>query len=194
MEQSTEIINNRLKENNIEQHAVRYKELIEAILFVEVEPVSYKKLSDMLKISVKEIRKYINELAEEYETREAGIHIVEIGNGIKMTTNPKYAEFLKEFYKSRKKVKFSKAALETLAIIAYKQPITKAEIEDIRGVSSDFVVRDLLEKRLVRITGRKDVPGKPMQYGTTKEFLLIFGLKNINDLPTLKEIKELNFE
>ncbi len=200
MEQSTNVVAEKedIRKTEDAQEVIntgKYKALLEAILFIEVEPISYKKLSDMLKIPVKEVKKYVVELADDYKKRESGLYISELGNGVKMTTNPVYADFLKQFYKKKRKMKFSKAALETLAIIAYRQPITKAEIESIRGVSSDAIVRDLLDKKLVKVVGKKeDVPGKPMLYGTTKEFLLMFGIKSIKDLPKIKEIKESSFE
>jgi len=171
-----------------------YKGLIEAILFIETEAVSVKKLSEQINLEPKVIRELMYELKKDYENRGAGIQLNEFVTGFKLSTSSRYGEFLKQYYKKKTQKKFSKVSLETLAIVAYKQPITKAEIEDIRGVSSDNAIRDLLEKRLIKILGRRNVPGRPIEYGTTKEFLEYFGLKSLKELPTLKEIKELDFE
>ncbi len=171
-----------------------YKGLLEAILFIEADTVSIKKISDHMALENKIIRKLIGELKEEYEKRSAGLQINVYATGIKLSTNPRYTEFLKQYYKTKYKKKFSRVSLETLAIIAYKQPITRTEIEDIRGVSCDSVLHDLLEKKLIKIIGRRKVPGNPMEYGTTKQFLEYFGLKNLKEMPTLKEIRELNFD
>lgn len=179
---------------NIIKNDAYYKGLIEAILYIETEPVSHKKLSELLNLETKKIKELLGDLNKEYIERQSGLQINEIANEIRISTNVLYGEFLKNYYNTQHKSKFSKSSLETLAIIAYKQPITRSEIEDIRGVSSDNAVRDLLEKKLIKIVGRKKVPGNPILYGSTKEFLAFFGLKNINDLPTLKEIKELKFE
>lgn len=170
------------------------KGLIEAILFLEPEAVDYKKLADLLQVDVRKIKQLLIELNNEYQQHQSGLQLNEAANAVRLGTNQRYAEFLKAYYSSKHKSKFSRSSLETLAIVAYKQPITRGEIEDIRGVSSDNAIHDLLEKKLLKIVGRKKVPGNPIQYGTSKEFLAYFGLKKLNDLPTLKEIKELKFE
>lgn len=171
-----------------------YKGLIEAILFIETELIQIKKISELLELDIKKTRALINELKEDHSKRNSGFQINEYANAIKLSTNPIHADFLKGYYKSRHKQKFSKRSLETLAIIAYKQPIIKSEIEDIRGVSCDNAIKDLVEKKLIKILGRRKVPGNPMEYGTSKDFLGYFGLKGLKELPTLKEIKELSFE
>ncbi|MBU1078008.1 MAG: SMC-Scp complex subunit ScpB [Spirochaetes bacterium] len=171
-----------------------YKGLIEAILFIESEAIPVKRLSELLDMEIKEVRALINELKETYEKHSSGLQINEYANTLKLSTSIRYADFLKGYYKSRHQQKFSKTSMETLAIIAYKQPIIKSEIEDIRGVSCDNAIKDLMEKRLIKVMGRRKVPGNPMEYGTTKEFLEYFGLKSTKELPTLKEIKELSFE
>lgn len=171
-----------------------YKGLIEAILFVETEFVTIKKLSELLNLEIKKVRELINELKQNYEKRSSGLQINEYTNAFMLSTSKKYSDILKKYYHTRKQQKFSKTSLETLAIISYKQPILKSEIEDIRGVSCDNAIKDLMEKKLIRIIGRRKVPGSPMEYGTTKNFLQLFGLKSLKELPTLKEIKELSFE
>ncbi len=170
------------------------KSLIEAILFIETNSIKIDKLSEQLDLDNRTTWELVKELKQEYEERSSGLQINEYATGVKLSTNKNYADLLRKYYKNKHHEKFSKVSLETLAIIAYKQPITRIEIEDIRGVSSDNSVRDLLEKKLIRIIGRRKVPGNPMEYGTTKEFLEYFGLKSIKEMPTLKEIKELNFE
>lgn len=170
-----------------------YKSLIEAILFIETDSVKIHKLSEQLGLDNKTTWELIRELKNDYEKRSSGLQINEYATGVKLSTNKTHSDFLREYYKNKHKKKFSNASLETLAIIGYKQPITRIEIEDIRGVSSDNTIRDLLEKKLIKIIGRRKVPGNPMEYGTTKEFLEYFGLKSLKEMPTLKEIKELNF-
>ena len=168
------------------------KGAIEAILFVSEKPVvldDFKKVFET--VAPAEIKKIIQVLKEEYEQRDSGTHVVEIAGGYQMLTSPKYASYLKEFFKTKHKEKLSKPALETLAIIAYKQPVTRAEIEIIRGVNSDGVVAHLLDKELIKAVGRKDVPGKPFLYGTTKQFLEYFGLKSLDNLPKLEEFPNL---
>jgi len=130
----------------------------------------------------------MDELKTDYNAR--GIQLVEIAEGYQLCTREEYAEWIKKFYKIDKGSKLSQASLETLSIIAYKQPITRVELEEIRGVDSGGVVRTLLEKNLIKNMGRKKVPGRPMMYGTTRKFLEYFGLKSLSDLPTLEEFKD----
>lgn len=183
-----------MEEQTAPEEKEHLKGLIEAILFVQPEPISYRKLANMINKDVSNVKAIVKELQSEYIERKSGIRIQEIAGGIRLGTNEIYGEELKKIIHFRKKQKLSKAALETLAIIAYKQPITRAEIEFIRGISIDGVVKDLMEKNFIKIVGRKNAPGAPALYGTTKEFLQYFGLKSIKDLPTLQEIKELKFE
>ncbi|MGW8273058.1 MAG: SMC-Scp complex subunit ScpB, partial [Thermodesulfovibrionales bacterium] len=130
-----------------------------------------------------------HDLIQEYGARRAGILLVEVANGFQMVTNPDYAEWIKRLRKTSASAKLSQAALETLALIAYKQPITKAEVEQLRGVNSDGVMKSLADKRLIKILGKKEVPGKPILYGTSREFLQFFGLKDLSELPTLKDLR-----
>lgn len=178
----------------VKKNDAYYKGLIEALLFMETEALTTTKIADITELEAKHIRRLIKALKEDYTKRSSGLQINEYANGFKVSTNPIYTDILKNYYKSRHQQKFSKTSMETLAIIAYKQPIIKSEIEDIRGVSCDNAIKDLMEKRLIRVLGRRKVPGNPMEYGTTKDFLGYFGLKTLKEMPTLKEIKELSFE
>jgi segregation and condensation protein B len=162
--------------------------MIEAMLFVSGEPVLPASLKEVLDIPEADIKQVMDELIAEYKERNGGILIFEIAQGYQMVTNPLYAKLLRKFTSASTSNKLSMPALETLAIIAYKQPLIKAEVEQIRGVNSDGVIKSLLDKRLIKIVGQKEAPGKPMLYGTTKEFLQYFGLKDLTELPTLKEL------
>ena len=162
--------------------------LIEALLFVSGEPVTLAVLKNITDIPEAEIKQLLDNLIAEYRERNSGLHIIEIANGYQIVTDPSYAQWIKKFKSTSTSGKLSMPALETLAIIAYKQPIIKAELEQIRGVNSDGVIKTLLDRRLIKIMGRKEVPGKPLLYGTTREFLQYFGLKDLTDLPTLKEL------
>ena len=164
------------------------KSLIEAMLFVSGEPVTLSSLKGVLDLPESDIQQVAEELMVEYRERDRGILIIEIAQGYQMVTNPLYAKLLRKFTHTAASNKLSMPALETLAIVAYKQPLIKAEIEQIRGVNSDGVIKSLLDKRLIKIVGQKEAPGKPMLYGTTKEFLQYFGLKDLTELPTLKEL------
>ncbi len=162
--------------------------VIEAIIFLSGELITCSTLKDVLELPESEIKRLMEELISEYRERKSGLLIIEIANGYQMVTNPLYAEWMTKFKKMRISSKLSMPALETLAIIAYKQPIIRAEIEQIRGVNSDSAIKTLLEKRLIKIMGRKEVPGRPFLYGTTREFLQYFGLKDLTELPTLKDL------
>jgi segregation and condensation protein B len=174
--------------STIVMEAREKKSLLEALLFVSGEPVTLAGLKACADLPEAEIRQLLDELAAEYRERDGGIHIVEIANGYQMVTNPAYAQWMKKFRSTGISNKLSLPALETLAIIAYNQPIIKAEVEQIRGVNSDGVIKTLLDRRLIKIMGRKEVPGKPLLYGTTREFLQYFGLKDLTELPTIKEL------
>jgi len=162
---------------------------MEAMLFLSGEVLTVQAFREVLGINDAEVRRLMSELIEEYRDRNGGVLIVEIANGYQMVTNPIYAEWIKKFRAAQTSTKLSMPALETLAIIAYKQPIIKAEIEQIRGVNSDSALRTLSERRLIKIMGRKEAPGRPFLYGTTREFLEYFGLKDLTELPTLKDLQ-----
>ncbi|MEW6067493.1 MAG: SMC-Scp complex subunit ScpB [Nitrospirota bacterium] len=162
--------------------------ILEAILFLSGEVLTLPTLKKVTDIPDAEIKILMETLITEYRERDTGLLIVEIANGYQMVTNPKYAEWIRKFKTTQISSKLSLPALEALAIIAYKQPIIKVEVEQIRGVNSDSAIKTLLERRLIKILGRKEVPGRPFLYGTTREFLEYFGLKDLSELPTLKDI------
>lgn len=165
------------------------KHAIEGLLFASEKPLDAEEINLAFErsLEVSEIRSLLQELKNEYETQGRGFHLCEIAEGYQLLTAPGLAPILRRFYQAREKRKLSQASLETLSVVAYRQPVTRAEIEFIRGVNVDGALKTLLEKGLVRITGRKDMPGRPMLYGTTSEFLEHFGLKSLEELPTLKE-------
>ena len=168
------------------------KGVIEALLFVNEKPVVFQQIKEILDgVSADEIKAAVADLQQDYENRKSGIAIVEIAEGYQMLSNSAYASYIRSFYKTRHKEKLSKPALETLAIIAYKQPVTRNDIELIRGVNSDGVMVHLLSKELIKAVGRKDVAGRPYLYGTTKLFLEYFGLKSLTDMPRLESIAAL---
>ena len=179
-------------EQNSQEQNNYIRGVIEAILFVNEKPVALDQLKKVLEtVTTAEIKETIESLKKDYEERRSGMAILEIAGGYQMLSNPVYAQYLHNFYKTKHKEKLSKPALETLAIVAYKEPVTRADIEIIRGVNSDGVVAHLLEKELIKMVGRKDIPGKPYLYGTTKQFLEYFGLKSLEDLPKLEEFPNL---
>ena len=168
---------------------VELKAILESLLFASGTPVRPDTLVEILPESSKEeILEGIRQLRAEYEDPRKGLELEEIAGGYQFRTKPKWSEWVNRL-KKVKTVKFSRAALETLAIVAYRQPIIRPEIEEIRGVDSGWVLRSLLEKGLIKITGRKDLPGRPIVYGTTLAFLELFGLGKLSDLPTLKEVQ-----
>jgi len=165
------------------------KALIEALIFVSGEPIGIREIQKITDIGEEEISAAVTELVEQYRESGGGFYLVEVANGYQFVTRPEYAHWIRKLRKTTTSAKLSMPALETLSIIAYKQPITKVEIEQLRGVNSDGVIKSLLEKRLIKILGKKEVPGKPLLYGTTREFLQYFGLKDLSELPTLKELQ-----
>ncbi|RKU12835.1 SMC-Scp complex subunit ScpB [Candidatus Poribacteria bacterium] len=168
----------------------KLKSILEAILFAASEPISMEQFQDALPgVGKRAVRKALAALQDEYEEINRSFHLAEIANGYQVCTRPEYSEWIEKFYTRQVRVTLSPSALETLAIVAYKQPITRADVAAIRGVNSDSVLNSLVEKRLVRITGRKE--GRALLFSTTDEFLQQFGLKDASDLPSLDEIDEL---
>ena len=172
------------------------KGAIEALIFTSESPLKTEKIIELiadeygLDLAKKEINPLFDEITEEFNGEGRGFFLTEVAGGYQFRTKTSFASLLQKL-KAKRPPKFGRAAMEVLAIIAYRQPITRADIEDLRGVDSGGVVRSLLEKRLVRILGRKEVPGKPIIYGTTKSFLEVFSLRDLSQLPTLKEFVEL---
>ncbi|MFM8540252.1 MAG: SMC-Scp complex subunit ScpB [Nitrospira sp.] len=177
------------------QQAMEARELraiIEALLFVSAEPVPLDRLMVALgTISKPEVKQGLQALREEMDREGRGVQLIEVAGGYQIVTRLEYASWIKRLAKAKAAPKLSRSGLESLAIIAYKQPIVRAEIEQIRGVEVSGVLRTLLERKLIRMVGRKDVPGRPIMYGTTKLFLQQFGLSELSQLPPLREFKEL---
>lgn len=168
------------------------RSIIESLLFVADGPQTLQRFAEVLDgVDRETIQSIVNELQIELETQNRGIRLAEVAGGYQMRTPKSNADWVKKFLGGRPS-RMGKATLETLAIIAYRQPITKAEIEAIRGVDVDGVIGTLLERSLIRAVARKDVPGRPFLYGTTPEFLQLFNLKDLSQLPTLKEMEEIS--
>lgn len=164
------------------------KALVESLLFVSGDPVTLQTLKNIAELPETELKQLLDELIAYYRDKNGGMQIIEVAAGYQMVANPHYVSWIRKMMSTSTPNKLSLPALETLAIIAYNQPIIKAELEQIRGVNADGMIKSLLDKRLIKIMGRKEVPGKPLLYGTTKEFLEYFGLKDLTELPTLKEL------
>ncbi|MGB7068471.1 MAG: SMC-Scp complex subunit ScpB [Pyrinomonadaceae bacterium] len=165
--------------------------LVEALIFVADEPIGLKVLADVLDEDRESVKAAVEELEREYETRESGLQIREIAGGWQISTRTELHEEVRKFLKTRPSAKLSLASLETLAVIAYKQPVTVPEILEIRGVQSASAIKTLLEKRLIVTKGHKETVGRPMQYGTSKEFLIQFGLKDLSELPSIEDFEDL---
>ncbi|TGK87810.1 SMC-Scp complex subunit ScpB [Leptospira noumeaensis] len=170
------------------------KGLLEALLFLSSDPIKLSALAKSAGIEKTEARELLDELILDYQEKEGGFLLREIAGGYQFITNQKYSEILAHIFKDKKRETLSRGTLDTLAIIAYKQPITLTELDEIRGVSSRAMVASLMSKKLVKAVGQKEVPGRPTLYGTTNEFLLHFGLSKLTDLPTPVEVKELKFD
>jgi segregation and condensation protein B len=167
------------------------KAIIEALIYVSDEPLNAKSIAVVLKEDQQVIDEAIAALTEEFNSRVGGLQLREIGGGWQFATRPEYHEHVRAFLKSRPSAKLSLASLETLAVIAYKQPITVPEILEIRGVQSPSSIKTLLDKKLIVTKGRKETVGRPMMYGTSKEFLIQFGLKDLSDLPSIEDFEDL---
>jgi len=172
------------------------KNIVEALIFASEEEITLKEIKDLLDgfkitINLKEIESSIDELNNDYETSGSAFEILKIAGGYQFATRKKFSHFLGKLTVETQKKKLSQSAIETLAIIAYKQPITRNEIEFVRGVNVDYIVNSLLERDLISIKGRADGPGRPILYGTTINFLRVLGLNALTDLPKLREINEI---
>jgi segregation and condensation protein B len=171
--------------------APQVRAVIEALVFASPQPISPKEIARVLQGVPKEFwQRELEGLCADYARDERGLQVIEIAGGYQVTTRPEYNDWVRELLDPRTPTRLSIQALETLAVIAYKQPVTLPEIIELRGVKSGGVVKTLLEKRLIRITGRKEVVGRPILYGTTKQFLLHFGLKSLEELPKIEEFAE----
>jgi len=166
--------------------------IIEALLFVSNGPLSVDRVAQVIEgVDRATVCQIMEELRVRFNSNGGPVVLREIAGGFQLCTHPKYSAWIKKLSSVRANSKLSRAALETLAIVAYKQPVTRAEIEAVRGVSCAGVIALLLEKKFIRIAGRQDVPGKPLLYRTTQEFLRHFGLRSLKDLPRVSELKEL---
>ena len=171
---------------------IEMQAVIEAIIYVADEPVKAEQLKDVFPEESREtIEQAMKSLMESFNARQGGMIIREVAGGYRMTTRPEHHEEVRAYLKTRPNAKLSMAALETLAVIAYKQPVTLAEILAIRGKKSSTALQTLLERKLVSILGRKQVVGRPILYGTSREFLIHFGLNSLSDLPTLEEFAQM---
>jgi segregation and condensation protein B len=165
--------------------------IVEALIFVSDEPITLKTLADVLEEDRETLEAAVEELKQEYDEREGGLQLREIAGGWQISTRTEFHEEVRRFLKTRPSAKLSLAALETLAVIAYKQPVTVPEILEIRGVQSASAIKTLLDKRLIVAKGRKETVGRPMQYGTSKDFLIQFGLKDLSELPSIEDFEDL---
>jgi len=168
------------------------KAIIEAIVFASESPLAIDKIREILnEVDRSEIARLVQDLINEYEERQGGFLLQEVAGGLHFRTRSGLSFWINKLMKAKQSM-LTNAAMETLAVVAYKQPVVKSEIDRIRGVDVGSSLRGLMEKKLVKIMGRKDVPGKPIIYGTTKKFLEMFSLKDLSELPTLRELKDLD--
>jgi segregation and condensation protein B len=173
------------------QNAAERLAIIEALVFVSEEPLSAKVIAEVLREDRATVEAALQELAKEFNARNSGLQLREVAGGWQFATRPEYHEHVRAYLKSRPSAKLSIASLETLAVIAYKQPVTVPEVLEIRGVQSPSSIKTLLDKKLIVAKGRKDTVGRPMMYGTSKEFLLQFGLKDLGELPSMEDFQDL---
>ena len=167
------------------------KSITEALIFVADEPINTKTIADVIDVDREAVEKALAKLVEEYDARASGLQLREIAGGWQIATRPEHHENVRAYLKSKPSAKLSLASLETLAVIAYKQPVTVPEILEIRGVQSPSAIKTLLDKRLIVAKGRKETVGRPMMYGTSKEFLIQFGLKDLSELPSVEDFQDL---
>jgi len=168
---------------------VARKKIVDALIFASDNPISLNKIMEIAEISSKqEAEEIVNHLIEEYEHLDRSFHIVKIAGGYQFVTREKFAKWISLFYKGRRKSRLSAAALETLAVVAYRQPVTRPEIDRIRGVDSFGVIQNLLERNLIKISGKSKTPGRPLIYKTTDELLRYLGLDSLKDLPKIEEV------
>ena len=179
-------------ETYVVQNAAERLAIIEALIFVSEEPLSAKTMADVLREDRDVVEAALTELATEFNGRNGGLQLREVAGGWQFATRPEYHEHVRAYLKSRPSAKLSIASLETLAVIAYKQPVTVPEILEIRGVQSPSSIKTLLDKKLIVAKGRKETVGRPMMYGTSKDFLIQFGLKDLGELPSMEDFQDLS--
>lgn len=184
-----------MKERNINQAEIEevstknvYFSIIESLLFVSGEPIEIKQIASVLECSINFTKDLLNEMMKLYKAENRGIKIINTNNSYSFATKSENSDYIEKLLGTNSRQSLSQAALETIAIVAYKQPITRIDIDEIRGVKSDKAISNLVEKGLIKETGRLDVPGRPILYGTTEEFLKNFGLQTISQMPGLDEL------
>lgn len=178
-------------EGHREISQVELKSITEALIFVAEEPINAKTIADVLEVELAAVTQAVEALVEDFANRDGGLQLREIAGGWQIGTRPEHHEHVRAYLKSKPSAKLSLASLETLAVIAYKQPVTVPEILEIRGVQSPSAIKTLLDKRLIVAKGRKETVGRPMMYGTSKEFLIQFGLKDLSELPSMEDFQDL---
>jgi segregation and condensation protein B len=166
------------------------KAILEGLIFVSETPLTVDRMKEVLGAQKRDLQRLLSEMVEDYRASSRGFLLAEVAEGFQFRTRPEHADWIRKLKKA-KTAALSQPALETLAIVAYRQPVVRMDIEKIRGVDSGGVLRTLLERKLVKIIGKKDVPGKPLVYGTSRRFLEVFGLKDLSELPTLKDLEGL---
>ena len=171
----------------------RNRGIVEALLIAADEPIGAARLASVLgaEAGARQVRAYVDDLNDDYVSTGRSFRITEVAGGFQLTLHQDFAPWIRQLMREKSPTRLSQASLETLSIVAFKQPITKAQVEHVRGVSVDGVLRHLLEKALIRIAGRAEGAGRPLLYGTTRDFLKHFGLKTLSDLPKLRELEEL---
>lgn len=179
-------------ETYVVQNAAERIAIIEALIFVSEDPLSVKTMAEVLREDRELVEAALAELAKEFNERNGGLQLRELAGGWQFATRPEYHEHVRAYLKSRPSAKLSIASLETLAVIAYKQPVTVPEILEIRGVQSPSSIKTLLDKKLIVAKGRKETVGRPMMYGTSKDFLIQFGLKDLSELPSMEDFQDLS--
>jgi segregation and condensation protein B len=178
-----------VKEDGVERDQQR--RIVEAVILASPEPISAARIAEVLpRCNPSQVRAIVRDLNEEYTERHAAFEIWEVAGGFQMRSLPEFAPYLRQIQNTRP-LRLSQAALETLAIIAYRQPVTRAELEQVRGVDAGAVLRSLLERDLIRVAGHREVPGRPIVYATARRFLEVFGLTKLGDLPALREVTDL---
>jgi segregation and condensation protein B len=178
-----------VKEQSVERDQQR--RIVEAVILSSPEPISAARVAELLpRCNPSQVRAIVRDLNEEYTERHSAFEIWEVAGGFQMRSLPEFAPYLRQIQKTRP-LRLSQAALETLAIVAYRQPVTRAELEQVRGVDVGAVLRSLLERDLIRVAGHREVPGRPIVYATARRFLEVFGLSKLGDLPALREVTEL---
>lgn len=188
---TVELVESDEVEGGREISPTELKAAAEALIFVAEEPLDAKMIAKVLRVEQSAVEDAIQALVEDYGSRSGGLQLREIAGGWQISTRAEHHEHVRAYLKSKPSAKLSLASLETLAVIAYKQPVTVPEILEIRGVQSPSAIKTLLDKRLIVAKGRKETVGRPMMYGTSKEFLIQFGLKDLSELPSIEDFQDL---